>query len=254
MKKTIRLSESELHRVIKESVRKILKEDSEPYKWEGLDDDRKEFEKHLSWRNKEEVDANDKAITNPLSYMNKQDSDRIGQMIQANRTSKPGAKMSWDWGYKSGRGVDDPTDVKTISDFEKAEDEFVNPYDSKHWHDYALRDEFWDGIPESRTLNTKKTIRLSESDLHRVISETVKRVLKETYNPFDDDGFEDWERRNVSPVSDDEYDEIMRMNPMENSSYIFNKIGFNKWNGFVSRWSKENPEEYERFMQSQMAF
>lgn len=100
----------------------------------------------------------------------------------------------------------------------------------------------------------KKTVRLSESDLHRVIKESVKRILKETYNPFDDDDFEEWERRNVSPVSDDEYDEIMRMNPMENSSDIFNKIGFNKWNGFVYRWGKENPEEYERFMQSQMAF
>lgn len=128
MKKTIR------H---KEGVGKILKEEHEPYNWEGLDDDRKEFEKHLLWRNKEEVDANDRVITNPLSYMNKQDCDRVRRMIQANRTSKPGAKMSWDWGYKSGRGVDDPTDVKTISDFERAEDEFVNPEDAEYWHDHA---------------------------------------------------------------------------------------------------------------------
>ena len=100
----------------------------------------------------------------------------------------------------------------------------------------------------------RRRIKSTESRLHRVIEESVKRVLKETYNPFDDDDFEEWEETNVSPVSDEEYDEIMGMNPMENSSYIFKKIGFNKWNGFVSRWSEENPEEYERFLQSQMAF
>ena len=114
----------------------------------------------------------------------------------------------------------------------------------------------------------KKVIRLTESDLHRIVKESVNRILmeskgldpskrdyvKEDYNPFDNDDFEEWDRINVSPISDEEYNEIMRMNPMQNSSYIFNKIGFNKWNGFVSRWGKENPEECERFWQSQMAF
>jgi hypothetical protein len=123
----------------------------------------------------------------------------------------------------------------------------------------------------------KKLIRLTESDLHRIVKESVNRILmeskgldpsklktnqdewlrnyaKEDYNPFDNDDFEEWDRTNVSPISDEEYNEIMRMNPMQNSSYIFNKIGFNKWNGFVSRWGKENPEECERFWQSMMAF
>ena len=63
-----------------------------------------------------------------------------------------------------------------------------------------------------------------------------------------------YESMGAKYISDEEYNEIMRMNPMQNSSYIFNKIGFNKWNGFVSRWGKENPEECERFWQSQMAF
>ena len=102
----------------------------------------------------------------------------------------------------------------------------------------------------------KKMIRLTESDLHRIVKESVNRILyvKEEYNPFDNDDFEEWDRTNVSPISDEEYNEIMRMNPMQNSSYIFNKIGFNKWNGFVSRWGKENPKECERFWQSMMAF
>jgi hypothetical protein len=82
----------------------------------------------------------------------------------------------------------------------------------------------------------------------------LHKIVKEDYNPFDNDDFEEWDRINVSPISDEEYNEIMRMNPMQNSSYIFNKIGFNKWNGFVSRWGKENPEECERFWRSQMAF
>lgn len=99
----------------------------------------------------------------------------------------------------------------------------------------------------------KRRIRLTEGDLRRIVNESVRRVF-EVYNPFDDDDFEEWEATNVSPISDEEYNEIMSMNPMQNSSYIFNKIGFKKWNGFVSRWRKENPKECERFWNSMMAF
>lgn len=99
----------------------------------------------------------------------------------------------------------------------------------------------------------KRRIRLTEGDLRRIVNKSVRRVF-EDYNPFDDDDFEEWEATNVSPISDEEYNEIMSMNPMQNSSYIFNKIGFNKWNGFVSRWGKENPKECERFWHSMMAF
>lgn len=99
----------------------------------------------------------------------------------------------------------------------------------------------------------KRRIRLTEGDLRRIVNKSVRRVF-EVYNPFDDDDFEEWEATNVSPISDEEYNEIMSMNPMQNSSYIFNKIGFKKWNGFVSRWGKENPKECERFWNSMIAF
>lgn len=46
----------------------------------------------------------------------------------------------------------------------------------------------------------KKTIRLTESDLHRIIKESVNRILKES----DYDNYFDWAKR--SNASDDEID------------------------------------------------
>ena len=35
----------------------------------------------------------------------------------------------------------------------------------------------------------KKLIRLTESDLHRIVKESVQRILKETRLDYDDDNF-----------------------------------------------------------------
>ena len=78
MKRTIKLTESELRRMIAESVKRVLKE-TEDYDWDGLDQERKDWENLMSWRNKEEVDANDRVITNDLDgrYMSDEDQKRF---------------------------------------------------------------------------------------------------------------------------------------------------------------------------------
>ena len=214
MKKIVRLSESDLHRVIKESVKRVINE---------------------AYLYTKDINPKDLRISGYWTQ------DGYAQW-----------EANLDNGWYSFRGTYDGVECEL--------DEIVQGH-SGYGHPIEIDDEAIEWFNQNLADKVKAWIETyaenqtyNESKLRRVIKESVKRILKETYNPFDDDDFEDWERRNVSPVSDDEYDEIMRMNPMENSSDIFNKIGFNKWNGFVSRWSKENPEEYERFMQSQMAF
>ena len=105
MRKIIRLTESELRHMIAESVRRVLREQDE-YDWDNLDQDRKDFENHLSWRNKEEVDANDRAISkgsSPKSVgMSDDEYKRWDKYFEREKDTRPNAKMHWDWGYKSG--------------------------------------------------------------------------------------------------------------------------------------------------------
>lgn len=177
-KKLIRLTESDLHKIVKESVNKIINEIG--------DSPKGQFMLGRVYRRAEKRGDKDTAIR--------------------------ASNKAWDGSEGGGRNYRN----------------------------------FKSGIDFQNDMDTDKAYK----SLHKILNHSVK----EDYNPFDNDDFEEWDRTNVSPISDEEYNEIMRMNPMQNSSYIFNKIGFNKWNGFVSRWGKENPEECERFWQSQMAF
>ena len=177
-KKLIRLTESDLHKIVKESVNKIINEIGDTPKGQ--------FMLGRAYRRAEKRGDKDTAVR--------------------------ASNKAWDGSEGGGRNYRN----------------------------------FKSGIDFQNDMDTDKAYK----SLHKILNHSVK----EDYNPFDNDDFEEWDRTNVSPISDEEYNEIMRMNPMQNSSYIFNKIGFNKWNGFVSRWGKENPEECERFWQSQMAF
>ena len=182
-KKLIRLTESDLHRIVKESVNRILMESK------GLDPSKRdsEFASNIKWSGEPDLD-------------------------KANEWRK-----SWHNTHRGEKKVKGDTKFRDMARKQNERGNFI--------HKLKTNQDEW-----------------------------LRNYVKEDYNPFDNDDFEEWDRINVSPISDEEYNEIMRMNPMQNSSYIFNKIGFNKWNGFVSRWGKENPEECERFWQSQMAF
>ena len=100
----------------------------------------------------------------------------------------------------------------------------------------------------------RRKIRLTESDLHRIVRNAVIRALNETSNPFEGEFYPDWKLKNAIPVSDEEYHRFMMMDPVENAYEIFNEIGFHKWNGFLMRWAQEDPEDYERRWKNQMPF
>jgi hypothetical protein len=106
MKKLIRLTESDLHNIIENTVRRVLKESEEPYDWDNLDDERKDFENFTSWRNKDEIDKLDRAMTKPKYARTPEDNEAISRCLIDKECFPNGntdnAKRSWDWGYKSG--------------------------------------------------------------------------------------------------------------------------------------------------------
>lgn len=110
-------------------------------------------------------------------------------------------------------------------------------------------------VDENKTSkDMKQTIRLNESQLRQVIKESIKKILNETYNPFDDYDFEEWEKENVEPVTDEEYNRIRKMDFIYHADEVFRKIGFKKWNGFMKRLKRENPEEYEIYDRENSVF
>ena len=163
MKQTIKLRESELRRMIVESVKRVLKE-TEDYDWDGLDQERKDWENLMSWRNKEEVDANDRVITNDLDgrYMSDEDQKRFDNFYDNYYNAKPNAKRHWDFGYKS--GVEDPRNLTFNDEIWK--------YDDQTTDDPSLYKYYFESI--SRKIN-------------RIVSESVKRVLRESQFMNDED-------------------------------------------------------------------
>ena len=101
----------------------------------------------------------------------------------------------------------------------------------------------------------RRRVRLTEGRLRGMVHEAVKRVLWEVnYNPFDNDDFDEWEAKNVADISDEEYEKILDMDPLNRPQRVFDEIGFEKWNGFLRRLREEDPSAYDAFCEDQMAF
>ena len=60
-----------------------------------------------------------------------------------------------------------------------------NPQAIKHWFDKWGID-VNEYLNEARNINKKQIVRLTESDLHGIVKESVNRILKEGYYDFDD--------------------------------------------------------------------
>jgi len=97
-KQVIRLTESDLHRIIKESVKQILSEDIHP--------DDKEKENFFSWRNKEEADKRDRRDTNAYQNLSKEDRNGYFDDLKdlAAKKRNTDAKRHWDFGYRRAAG------------------------------------------------------------------------------------------------------------------------------------------------------
>lgn len=97
-----RITESRLRSIIREAVEDAMSDFDEPYDYEGLDDERKDFENFLSWRNKDEVDANDRVMTMDVADFDDDDQRRFDSVMNDMADTRPNARRHWDWGYRSG--------------------------------------------------------------------------------------------------------------------------------------------------------
>ena len=148
-KKQIRLTESDLKQIVKESVNRIVKEsdelDANDWKARYLRDahypiDMKDIENKASW-----------------------------ETFDDNVNSLYGQRGCYNDDYASQAYADDP-----FSDFYGLENK--NTYDLKGY--LAKRKLNKLAKNESKNMN-KKLIRLTESDLHKIVKESVNRVLNE---------------------------------------------------------------------------
>lgn len=173
MRRRIKLTESDLRNLISKSVNRILKEnDEDEYDWENVDwgsadyepdEHTKDFQNHMSWRNKEEVDANDRVMSGDLdgTFIPPEDYERANEFFRDQEASKerPDAKRHWDWGYKSAL----PDDLTTLT--------------------------LPDGIDEYEAQATDLNSRFNESRIRRIVRESIKRSLREN-EEYDWDEFE----------------------------------------------------------------
>ena len=94
-----------------------------------------------------------------------------------------------------------------------------------------------------------KRIRLTESQLYKLIKENVKRVLNEarysaikrSENPFfTKEEAEYWD--NLEFPDDKEYSKILAMTKTMDYNQLYDKLGHDKFNAFMSRLEEDDPE------------
>ena len=102
--------------------------------------------------------------------------------------------------------------------------------------------------------NTKKKIRLTESQLYKLIKESVKRVLtearyskyKHSENPLlTKEEAEYWD--NLEFPDDKEYSKILAMTKTMDYSQLYDKLGHDKFSAFIMRLSEDDTEYYNEY-------
>lgn len=182
MKQTIKLRESELRRMIAESVRRILRESDERHAWDLTDDGVEEFSMDGNW-------PSDR-------WDNEHNWDRrIGKGANALRMGLD-QQSGNDW--KQGSVYDNPY----AQDKRENARDYVNkgkyyPYGfgSQLWDDYAeddledfnnaeqrkmaAADKRWQRAADSRPLHRKGSLnRAMDESINRIVSECLKRNLR----------------------------------------------------------------------------
>ena len=151
-KKQIRLTESDLKQIVKESVNRIVKESDEL----DANDWKARYLKNAHYPN-EPVDMKD--IENKASW----------EAFDDNVNSLYGQRGCYDDDYASQAYADDP-----LSDFYGLENK--NTYDLKGYLAKRKLNKLTKN--ESKDMN-KKLIKLTEGDLHKIVKESVNKVLTE---------------------------------------------------------------------------
>ena len=164
MKRTIRLTESELRNMISESVRRVLREQGE-YDWEEYEQDpesTKDYDNDASWSNKEAADFHDLVLSKPWDapYDSDEEEDYYRDLIQHDYKGP-----RYPNGYKNvlNYGPGFGTEISDI--YAQAQDHLSN-------RDWDRLGYYYDKAEQERQSGLK------ESYFHRIVSETINRILR----------------------------------------------------------------------------
>lgn len=173
-KKLIRITEGDIRKIIKKSLKKALSETAGHNM--AVDDriDKKSFDSDESWKAKKYQDERDKFLTNPnyVGTPSPYDPMNYREVEDFVDDEEDGSYKDWmdEIGYEGATNNDSIYNIK--GDFHKLANkqrEHLLNQQTKPWlHN------------ESKKVN-KKLVKLTESDLHRIVKESVKRVLRESY-------------------------------------------------------------------------
>lgn len=163
MKRTIRLKESELRNMISESVKRVLREQGE-YDWKEYEQDPesvKDYDNDASWSNKEAADFHDKVLSRPSDMP--LDDDEINYYDKLLRRDYKGPH--YPNGYKNQLNLGDETELDSI---------YGNTADHLSNHNWDRLGYFYDKAEQERQSQSG----LNESHIHRIVSETINRMLR----------------------------------------------------------------------------
>ena len=168
-KKLIRLTESDLHKIVKKSLKRALSETADH---NMAVDDKKYFDSDESWKAKKYQDERDKFLTNPnyVGTPSLYDPMNYKEVEDFVDDEEDGTYKRWmdEIGYEGATNNDSVYNIK--GDFHKLANkqrEHLLNQQTKPWlHN------------ESKNMN-KKLVRLTESDIHRIVKESVNKILNE---------------------------------------------------------------------------
>lgn len=167
-KQIVRLTESDLHGIVKESLKRALSETADH---NMAVDDKKYFDSDESWKAKKYQDERDKFLTNPnyVGTPSLYDPMNYKEVEDFVDDEEDGTYKRWmdEIGYEGATNNDSIYNIK--GDFHKLANkqrEHLLNQQTKPWlHN------------ESKNMN-KKLVRLTESDIHRIVKESVNKILR----------------------------------------------------------------------------
>ena len=168
-KKMIRLTEGDLRKIVKESLKRALSETADH---NMAVDDKNYFDSDESWKAKKYQDERDKYLTNPnyVGTPSLYDPMNYKEVEDFVDDEEDGTYKRWmdEIGYEGATNNDSIYNIK--GDFHKLANkqrEHLLNQQTKPWlHN------------ESKNMN-KKLVRLTESDIHRIVKESVNKILNE---------------------------------------------------------------------------
>lgn len=170
--KLIRLTEQDIHKIVKKSLKRAL---SETEDYNKVVDDRinkKDFDSDESWKAKKYQDERDKYLTNPnyVGTPSFYDPTNYREVEKFVDDEEDGSYKEWmdEIGYEGVTNDDSIYNIKgNFYDLANKQREHLLNKQTKPWlHN------------ESKNMN-KKLVRLTEQDLHKIVKESVGKIINE---------------------------------------------------------------------------